>query len=118
MSAVEEIQSAIANLTEMRAGASPGTWVVTHSEEGTGIEWAAPNNDACNYVAVLSDINGEDFNADPGGGDCDAYLIVALYRTIDAQLAILNGSLIFARTDALFNDAPALPLARAINGTA
>lgn len=122
MSAVEEIETAMEALTDMRSGGSPGPWSVAHAENGTVIEWAAPDADACRFVAVLSDEDGEDFNADPGGPDCDAYLIVTLHCTIDAQLAILNQALKYERSSIGTGSAEefhrtALTLARAINGT-
>jgi len=124
VTAVEEVQAAIEKLTALRNASSPAPWAVTHDSAGVSVLCNMGDSLSIPVVAVLSDEDGDDFNPDPGGADNDAYLIVTLHRTIDAQLVILQD---FADRFAGRADSPwvpiapaatnALALARAINGT-
>lgn len=72
MSAVERIEAAIEKLDGLRMAASPGPW---HQDVG-----AVENDDGW----VIGDAAEID----------DVELIVALYRSIDAQLAILRACVV------------------------
>jgi hypothetical protein len=139
MTAVEEIQTAIDNLAELKAGSSPGPWEL----EPFG-KYFNPNYDDARILHAKTRPNEQNYDRyvhqdgahaeDSGGFDLpDAALIVTLHRTIDAQLGILSSALsdIAAWTDPNSDvgwepgDGPTpngpsfaakLALARAING--
>ena len=100
MSAVEEIQQAIATLERLRAESTPGAW------EGYDDGILVGINSPQVTVAFEGDLRVRDID-----------LIVTLHRTIDAQLAIMRLSLGDARGSE-FCWQFALPLARSINGGA
>lgn len=96
MSAAEEIEAAIAKLTEQRDDAKPGPWTTTYGSA---------------TVPAADDL-----------GFYDMELIVTLHGTIDAQLMILKHSQVMGAGSgaSLFQFSTygflALALARAING--
>lgn len=79
MSAVEEIEAAIAKLTELRDRCSPFRWTAEPGGDG----WASIRNynDRGNLITEIAEPLED-----------DALLIVTLHRTIDAQLAILRST--------------------------
>ena len=115
MSAVEEIQAAIAKLTRQRDLATEGPWSSWHPADGHG--------DSC-VDGATHDPDNPPTAAE--GGRHDVVLIVTLHRTIDAQLAILSRTAeLHPRYAALGREdewlsaverAGDLALARAING--
>lgn len=115
MTAVEEIQTAIDELTRLKDSSTEGYWRV-YEDSGTTIhsdpETYSPLIDAGDFAA-----SSERFE-----NPADAYLIVTLHRTIDAQLAILRLGLAFYHGDPTLLPGVvraadnALALARAING--
>lgn len=110
MPELDEIRDAIATLERLRAESTPGVWahlqvVADYSQ--------IDNGDSGNPLALI------------GRNIPDGDLIVTLHRTIDAQLAILQGGVSIAHTMSRVSDAAAadwaeneLALARAINGDA
>lgn len=120
MSAVEEIEAAIARLTELRGKSNSGPWEPIRQEE--------PESGAALFVLGNGPSLDSDFNNIRDYADAD--LIVTLHRTIDAQLAILMaGRTAYGPSfkDVNYRDLPgwaaearshALTFAEAINGTA
>jgi hypothetical protein len=121
VSAVDEIETAVKKLTQLRDASTAGIWRGRYYG-GTRL----PKQRIVSVVASAEDdehglervVNlGDYFTKE------DAALIITLHRTIDAQLAILRVGL-SAYTEyisdirrALKHDKAALALARAINGT-
>lgn len=109
MSAVEEIQQAIATLERLRAESTPGPWRVD-DDSPTDI-WTEGESVLGGTVHTVVDPFGRG-DYQPDG---DAALIVTLHRTIDAQLAWLT----VAAELTILNESDwrhELALARAING--
>ena len=117
MSAVEEIQQAIATLERLRAESTPGPWRATANNRRSGTH------------AIYGELPGQEVvGATPNYGGlwlfADAELIVTLHRTIDAQLAILRQSVVALGPTNLnvivgqepFAEPNVLALTRAING--
>lgn len=110
MSAVGEIEAAIAKLTELRNETTPAPWTVEEM----------PETGECRIIREFEHF-GSHIESVTGGGSLrlDADLIVTLHRTIDAQLEVLRIGMPHSFSNGfspLFE--PALTLARAINGTA
>jgi len=109
MSAVEEIQAAITKLTDLRTLAVSQPLSVYERDSLLVVVGEAEDDDA----PILFDVSR-------AGGSADAHMIVTLYRTIDAQLAILRevvtASTIEQNWVTLVYTETALALARAING--
>ena len=110
MSAVEEIQEAINELTELKAKSTPGWW------------WGHLNILGVTRVKTDDNYIVAEVYGDEDEAHCNAELITTLHRTIDAQLAILRVALAaytHYSTDeyrALDHDKAAVQLSRAING--
>ena len=113
VSAVDEIRAAIEKLTELKVEGTIGPWLV---EE-------VPETGECCLIREFKFFGPQtapllEFVAPGGMSRADSDLIVTLHRTIDAQLAILNGALGDAEGShdepAAFDSAVAL--ARTING--
>jgi len=116
MTAVEEIQAAIAKLTEQKEQGASGPWFSWHPQSGRGDSSVdTPTHDPDNPDTVVE------------GGKRDVELIVTLHRTIDAQVSLLTHTLEIRgkyveqgfeqRWEWAIRDAGDLDLARAINGT-
>ena len=113
MSAVDEIRAAIEKLTELEAESFPGEWEVLTSGIEGGDHWYV----VADQEAILS-VSANDGDDEAFRGPT-ANLVVALHRTIYAQLVGLRKGL-----DYLLNGwheggdvaQLALALARAING--
>ena len=106
MNAVEEIEAAIAKLSELRDYATPGPWA--------SYKW--------DWRIVVAG-QGDDDNAEvifDSRHHGDGELVEVLHRTIDAQLAILGRGLEILRTSMGKAETAVelqIMLARAINGT-
>lgn len=110
MTAAEEIAAAIEKLEALQSAAFPGEWTAYHSGVANGDHSHVVANDASIAYISANDGIDEEFRAPT------ADLIVALHRTIDAQLALLRESL---RSPAMTGHGIAtLGLARAILGEA
>lgn len=108
MTALEEIEAAIEKLTELQSSSTDGRWELFHAYDGYEIVTV---NDRVTFGGLSSVSDG----AIPDVSD--AYLVVTLHRTIDAQLAILRDAAFTLGSIAQFRDCHAeLVLARAING--
>lgn len=111
MSAVEEIEAAIAKLTALKMTSRSGPLSVYH------LDWR--------LITVSADSHDGDapilFDVSRAGSPADGELIVTLHRTIDAQLAILRSAreqLASGSADEPQSITLALMLTWAINGTA
>lgn len=84
----QEIETAIATLTRLRDESTPGSWVVD-AEYGPTIHSTADH-----YSPI---IDAGDFAASSESFEniADASLIVTLHRTIDAQIKLLTGTLLY-----------------------
>ena len=114
VSAVEEIQAAIEKLTVLKAESTPGVWrpIMTSGEH-----WDIRAKYSEELVASITTNDG----SSEARRDADARLIATLHRTIDAQLEILTDAVVWFNDSCcdghgLKGSAPALTLARAING--
>jgi hypothetical protein len=106
MSAVEEIEAAIAKLTELREKSLSGPWEA----------WKQYNPLSGNIYGL----EARDENVAKFYSPFEVELVEVLHRTIDAQIAILRGARLFKRHNvwsSTFYLEPCLALARAINGT-
>ena len=103
MNAVEEIQAAIENLTELKNGASRAEWSAWRMyRPARGTFYGVEDGDV-NEIAFTRTQQ-------------DAELIEVLHRTIDAQLTILSGEVNFCRVSGFSPARNKVDLARAING--
>ena len=113
MGALDDIQSAIEKLTKLRDKSSQGWWTILDNGDRFIAEEDPDGDGAFEYIIT----EPVWFN-----NPVDADLIVALHRTIDAQLAILTDGLADMmsreRLGLPLNTGPVrtLALARAING--
>ena len=122
MSAVEEIEAAIAKLTDLRDASTPGPWTDKYGDLD-----GADFTSVCDMeVRCGSYCQG---GTAPGMSPADMALIVTLHRTCGAQLAILQAAVEHAPMYEMHLDEElawiekrpslhnGLELARAINGT-
>ena len=84
MGALDEIQAAIEKLTKLRDKSSQGWWTILDNGDRFIAEEDPDGDGAFEYIIT----EPVWFN-----NPVDADLIVALHRTIDAQLAILQGDM-------------------------
>lgn len=116
MTPVEEVEAAIAKLTTLKDTSTPGDWFLTYESATHPRVWGNASLDSLDADHVATTARSA----------IDAELIVALHRTIDAQLAVLNESLEFyanskaiGMTDSEMAEyySNTITLAKAINGS-
>lgn len=89
MTPVERLQAAIEKLETLKTESTPGPWSVNvHHNAMHSAEFRAPNP-FNGFMLVAAHTN-----------DVDPELIVTLHRTIDAQIAVLDNTLVrYAKLD-------------------
>jgi hypothetical protein len=123
MNAAETIQAAIEKLETLKADTSPAPWFATEDTLYTAETWKGPRGRIAPRPIFMAEGN---WVAGYVHIEADAELILALHRTIDAQITILRRDLdirvdyiargILAKWEEAVERAAALDLARAILG--